>query len=420
MVGDDYQSIYKFRGADMSNILDFSDDFADCEVIKLEKNYRCKENIIQASNVLISNNFNQFDKQAWTDNQAGEPVVITEASDEYGEADYIADEIKTLVRFSGYEYSDIALLYRSNHQSRVIEEAFIKQQIPYHIVGGLGFYDRREIKDTISYLKVAVNPQDTVALKRIVNVPKRGLGPKTIDKLINYAQEYVPEFDLFSFAQEDASLGLFDVMKDPTQVTGIGAKKATKIKKFHQDLEDIIEIKESNLALPDKVDKILKRSGYRAMLELDDSETAQTRLENIQEFLTLAANYYSKNKNRDLEDFVRDLRLFSDQDDLTKANQVKMMTVHAAKGLEFPVVFIAGLEEETFPHYRSLKTGLLEDIEEERRLCYVAMTRAEDRLYMSYALERQKYGETKQMKPARFLEELPQEVILEQNHNLGF
>ncbi|AGB41146.1 DNA/RNA helicase, superfamily I [Halobacteroides halobius DSM 5150] len=419
-VGDDYQSIYKFRGADMSNILDFSTDFADCKVIKLERNYRCKANIIEASNAVIEHNYNQSDKQAWTDNEPGEPIVIAEASDEYGEADYIVDEINNLVRFTGYDYSDIAILYRSNHQSRVLEEAFVKQRIPYYIVGGLGFYDRKEIKDIISYLKVAVNPQDTVALKRIVNTPKRGLGPRTIDKLINHAQEHVPEFDLFSFAQEDNTLGLFDVMQEPTQVSGIGKKKAAKVRQFHETLEQLIAVKESDLSLPQQVDQILKKSGYQAMLELDTSENAQTRLENINEFLALTNNYYQKNKSRDLEDFLRDLRLFSDQDDLNEANQVKMMTVHAAKGLEFPVVFVVGVEEEIFPHYRSITTGEREDIEEERRLCYVAMTRAEDRLFMSYARERKKYGETQEMIPSRFLDELPREVVLEKYHDLGF
>ncbi|GAB6098535.1 DNA helicase PcrA [Halanaerocella petrolearia] len=420
VVGDDYQSIYKFRGADMSNILDFSDDFDNCKVIKLERNYRCKSNIIEASNALIANNYNQFDKKAWTDNQAGEPVVVAKADDEYSEADYVVDEIDNLVRFSGYDYNDIAILYRSNHQSRILEEAFLKQRIPYYIVGGLGFYDRKEIKDIISYLKVAVNPQDTVALKRIVNAPKRGIGPKTIDRLITHAQEHVPEFDLFSFAQEDDSLGLFDVMKEPTQVSGIGKTKAAKIKKFHQTLEDITEIQNSNVSLPNIIKRILKRSGYQAMLELDDSQKAQTRLENLKEFLTLADNYYAKNKTRDLSDFLRDLRLFSDQDDLTEENQVKMMTVHAAKGLEFPVVFIVGVEEEGFPHYRSLKTGKVEDIEEERRLCYVAMTRAEDRLFMSYALERKKFGEIKERKPSRFLKELPSKFTLDKIHDTGF
>jgi DNA helicase-2/ATP-dependent DNA helicase PcrA len=416
VVGDDYQSIYKFRGADMENILNFNEDYPDCKTIKLEQNYRSKKNIIEASNALIANNYRQFDKKAWTEKDEGEPIIICEALNEYGEADYVAEEIDNLIKFSSYSYNDVAILYRSNHQSRVLEEAFIRRRIPYHIVGGLGFYDRKEIKDIISYLKVAVNPQDTIALKRIVNTPKRGIGAKTIDKLINHAQEHVPEFNLFSFAQEDNSLGLFDVMKDPSGVSGIGKKTAERIKQFRRDLEDVITVKESRLTLPEKVDKILKVSGYQAMLELDGSETALNRLDNLAEFLALTENYYNKNQNRDLENFVRDLKLLSDQDDMNNSNQIKMMTVHASKGLEFPVIFIVGMEEDTFPHYRSVKSGMLEEIEEERRLCYVAMTRAADRLFMTYARERQRYGETRSMTPSRFLDEIPTELILEGNH----
>jgi DNA helicase-2/ATP-dependent DNA helicase PcrA len=416
VVGDDYQSIYKFRGADMENILNFNEDYPECKTIKLEQNYRSKKNIIEASNALISNNYRQFDKKAWTEKDEGEPIIICEALNEYGEADYVAEEIDNLIRFTNYSYNDVAILYRSNHQSRVLEEAFIRRRIPYHIVGGLGFYDRKEIKDIISYLKVAVNPQDTIALKRIVNAPKRGIGAKTLDKLINHAQEYVPEFNLFSFSQEDNSLGLFDVMKDPTGVSGIGKKTAERIKQFRRDLEDVITVKESRITLPEKVDKIMKVSGYQAMLELDGSETALNRLDNLAEFLALTENYYNKNQDRDLEDFVRDLKLLSDQDDMNNSNQIKMMTVHASKGLEFPVIFIVGMEEDTFPHYRSVKTGMLEEIEEERRLCYVAMTRAADRLFMTYARERQRYGETRSMTPSRFLDEIPTELILEGNH----
>ncbi len=418
VVGDDYQSIYKFRGADMSNILNFDDDFSECKVIKLEQNYRSKKNIIEASNAVIANNYGQSDKEAWTTNVSGEPIMICEAFNEYAEADYVAEEIDNIIRFTGYDYSDIAILYRSNHQSRVIEDIFIKRRIPYHIVGGLGFYDRKEIKDIISYLKVAVNPQDTIALKRIVNTPKRGIGSKTIDKLVTHAQEHVAEFDLFSFAEANNNVGLFEIMNNPTQVTGIGKKKANKIKNFKDQLEEIVAIKDSELSLVGKVDRILKKSGYQAMLELDGSEIALNRLENLDEFMGLVENYSNKNPKRSLDDFVRDLKLLSDQDDINDSNQVKMMTVHASKGLEFPVVFMVGVEEDIFPHYRSVKSGLIEDIEEERRLCYVAMTRAEDRLIISYTRQRQQYGETKSMIPSRFLDEIPTELILEKVHKM--
>ncbi|WP_408954357.1 ATP-dependent helicase [Natroniella sp. ANB-PHB2] len=417
VVGDDFQSIYKFRGADMNNILSFADDFVECKTIKLEQNYRSKANIINASNALITCNNQQFNKEVWTSNAEGEPVVICEAANEYAEADYITEEIDNLVRFSGYKYNDIAILYRSNHQSRVLEEAFIRKRIPYYIVGGLGFYDRKEIKDVISYLKVAVNPQDTIAMKRIVNVPKRGIGAKTLDKLIKHAQEYVPEFNLLSFNQEDESLGLFDIMEDPTDVPGIGKKTAAKIRAFYKDLKEVIAIKESSLSIPEQVDQILKTSGYQAMLELDGSETALNRLDNLNQFLVLAENYQQKNPARKLDDFVRDLKLLSDQDDLDQSNQVKMMTVHASKGLEFSAVFIVGMEEEVFPHRRSIKSGLIEDIEEERRLAYVAMTRAENRLFISHTRQRQQFGETKNMISSRFLDELPTDLILEVIHN---
>ncbi len=416
VVGDDYQSIYKFRGADMKNILNFNEDYPNCKTIKLERNYRSKGNIINASNALIAKNYQQFDKKAWTEKEEGEPITICESVNEYSEADYIADEIDTLLRFSAYNYNDIAILYRSNHQSRVIEEALVRRRIPYYIVGGLGFYDRKEIKDIISYLKVAVNIQDTVAMKRIVNTPKRGIGVKTLDKLITHAQEYVPEFNLLSFAEDDDSIGLFELLEDPSGVAGIGKKTANKIKKFRSTLDEIIAIKESDLPLPKQVDMILKVSGYQAMLELDGSETALNRLDNLAEFLALTENYYNKNQDRSLEDFVRDIKLLSDQDDVDDSNQVKLMTVHASKGLEFPIVFLTGLEEDSFPHYRSVKTGLVDEIEEERRLCYVAMTRAADRLFISYARQRQRYGETRAMTPSRFLDEIPQDYVWQKEH----
>lgn len=417
VVGDDYQSIYKFRGADMENILNFNQDFDEATVIKLEQNYRCKGNIIEASNAVIANNYSQFEKEAWTARNNGDPVIICEAEDEYSEAQYIVREIEKLVKFGQYNYDDVAILYRSNHQSRVLEEEFIRNQIPYYIVGGLGFYDRKEIKDIISYLKVAINPQDTIALKRIVSTPKRGLGPKTIEKMITHAQEHVPEFNLLTFGEDEQSVGLFDVMEDATQVDGIGKKTARKIKKFHDEIERFTTIAESNLAIPQQVDRILKKSGYWAMLELEDSETARNRMENLEEFLSLSRNYYEKNKSRELEDFLRDLRLLSDQDDLDENNQVKMMTVHAAKGLEFPAVFVAGVEEEIFPHYRNMISGDIEDIEEERRLFYVAMTRASDRLFLTYSKQRKKFGEIKEMMGSRFLDEIPIECVIEKIHD---
>ncbi|MGM0370731.1 MAG: ATP-dependent helicase [Bacillota bacterium] len=417
VVGDDYQSIYKFRGADMANILNFSEDFDDATVIKLEQNYRCKGNIIRASNAVISNNYSQFEKEAWTTKNNGEPVIICESEDEYSEAEYIAREIENLVQFGDYNYNDVAILYRSSHQSRVLEDEFIKKQIPYNIIGGLGFYDRKEIKDIISYLKVAINPQDTIALKRIVSTPKRGIGAKTIEKMITHAQEHVPEFNLLTFGQDEESLGLFDVMKDASQVDGIGKKTARKIKKFHNEIEEFIAIAQSDLSLPQMVERILKKSGYWAMLELDDSETAQNRIDNLNEFLILTKNYYQKKKTREIEDFLRDLRLLSDQDDLEESNQVKMMTVHAAKGLEFPAVFVIGLEEEVFPHYRNMTSGDIEDLEEERRLFYVAMTRAGERLFLTYSKQRKKFGEIKDMIASRFLDEIPIECVLEKMHD---
>ena len=236
--------------------------------------------------------------------------------------------------------------------------------------------------------------------------------------MITYAQEHVPEFNLLTFSEEDEdSLGLFDVMEDPTQVDGIGHKTARKITMFHNEIEEFISLADSDLALHEQVDRILKKSGYWAMLELDDSEMARKRKENLNEFLSLSRNYYEKDRSRNLEDFLRDLRLLSDQDDLEEANQVKMMTVHAAKGLEFEAVFVAGVEEEIFPHYRNLISGDLEDIEEERRLFYVAMTRASDRLFLTYSKQRKKFGEIKEMMGSRFLDEIPIECVIEKIHD---
>lgn len=391
VVGDADQSIYKFRGADMQNILNFDRDYPNAKVIKLEQNYRSTQNIIKASNALIEKNQQRKEKISWTNNSNGLPIVVCEAYDPDREALFVAKTIKNLVH-TETDYKDIAILYRSNYQSRVIESALMRFNIPYQVVNGFSFFNRKEIKDIIAYLKVAVNPNNLTALTRILELSKNGIGIGTLNKL----------------SQHGATIGLgtYDMMENPTAVKGIGKVKGQAIVDFKENVIDIIvNIADSDMSLFDKVNSILETVQYKRYL-MEDPQTYDERMENVEEFLSLVNNYYNKDKSRDLHKFLLDLTLLSDQDNLEEGdNKVKLMTIHASKGLEFPIVFVIGMEEGIFPHSRSMDT--LEDIEEERRLCYVAMTRAEKRLFLSYCQNRDRFFQTTVMVPSRFLDEIP-------------
>lgn len=395
VVGDADQSIYGWRGADIRNILDFEKDYPDAKMIKLEQNYRSTQNILDAANHVINNNFGRKAKELWTENHPGEKIREYESDNEYSEAQFVTSKIRELMEEEGLKYRDFSMLYRTNAQSRVLEEALIKENIPYKIVGGLKFYDRKEIKDVISYLRVIQNPVDDISLKRIINVPKRGIGKTTVDKLENYSIER--EESVYSAVIEAESIGL--------------SKRAIeKLDAFSTLIGKFIAMKEL-LGVRELIENIIDSTRYIKELEEDGSIEARTRIENIGEFVSVAANYEEKNPDGKLEDFLADISLLSDLDktDEDLDNAVVLMTMHSAKGLEFPYVFITGMEEGLFPSYRSLSSE--ESLEEERRLCYVGITRAERGLFLVHSKQRMLYGKTSYNRPSRFISEIPLELL---------
>lgn len=392
VVGDPDQSIYAFRGANISNILNFNMDYPDAKIIKLEQNYRSTKNIINASNALIENNKQRKEKISWTANDTGLPIVICEAYNPEEEATFIARTIKNLIN-QNYDYKDITILYRSNYQSRSIESVLMKYHIPYQIVSGLSFFDRKEIKDLIAYLKLVVNPNDLTALSRIITISNNGIGTGALSKLSAYAASI--------------GLGTADIMENPTTVSGIGKKKGEAIIQFKKNVLDRLHaLLDLDISLEDKILTVLQITQYKKYLK-KDMKTYENRMENIEEFLNLVYNYAKKDPSRGIHKFLLDLMLISDQDKFEdNKNNVKLMTIHASKGLEFPIVFVVGMEEEIFPHRLCMDSE--DSIEEERRLCYVAMTRAEKRLFLSYCKIRDNFFQEKEMIPSRFLKEIPQ------------
>jgi DNA helicase-2/ATP-dependent DNA helicase PcrA len=385
-------SIYAFRGANMWNIINFDKDYPSAKVVKLEQNYRSTKNIIEASNALIENNIDRKAKIAWTANKPGLPVVICESYMPENEAEFVAKTALNLAQ-GNMSYEDMAVLYRSNYQSRQIESALMKYNIPYQVVSGFGFFERKEIKDFISILKTAVNPNNLTSLSRVIGLSANGLGIGTLNKLSEYGATI--------------GLGTYDVMENPTEVKGIGKKKGQAILNFKNNYLDEIErvMEDENLNLVEKTAKIYEISNYESHLK-KEPETFENRKENINELFNLIHNYYNKNTERDLQTFLLDLTLLSDQDKVDEDNnKIKLMTVHASKGLEFSAVFVVGMEDGTFPHAMCLETD--KEIEEERRLCYVAMTRAESRLFLSYCNVREKFFKPMKMNPSRFLDEIP-------------
>lgn len=389
VVGDNDQSIYKWRGADITNILNFEKDFKDAKVILLEQNYRSTSNILKVANEVIKHNSERKDKKLWTDKDGGYEV-------EYDEYSYSNEEEKGVVQkilhmnYKGYNFSDMAILYRTNAQSRGFEEMLVREKIPYKIVGGLRFYDRKEVKDVIAYLRAIQNPDDDVAITRIINVPKRGIGLSTVDKIREYASEHNKSF--------------YDVINNLEYNEDLQLRSRKNIKEF-TNLMNLLINKKDELKVSELIEKVLYESGYIDELESEKTVESRTRIENIKEFGSTAVDFERNNDDANLEDFLAGISLLSDVDKTEESdNGVKLMTIHAAKGLEFKVVFLVGMEEKLFPTSRASDSD--EDIEEERRLCYVGVTRAEERLFISSATTRTMYGKTNPTQRSRFIDEM--------------
>ena len=399
VVGDDDQSIYKFRGANIRNILDFEKEYPDAKVIKLEQNYRSTENILNAANGVISNNKGRKDKTLWTANGEGQKICLKQFDTAYDEAEFIAEDIKKEVR-DGASYNDSAVLYRTNAQSRLLEEKFIAMNIPYKIVGGINFYARREIKDILAYLKTVDNGQDDLAVRRIINVPKRGIGLTTINRI----QE----------AADARGISFYDALLAPEMIPGAG-RSAAKLNSFAALIEYFKGQAEKE-SLTDLLNEILDMTGYTQNLEADDEIDAESRLQNIEELLNKAAAYEEDCEDRDekatLSGFLEEVALVADIDSLEEdQDYVVLMTLHSAKGLEFPHVYLAGMEDGLFPSYMTITGDDPEELEEERRLCYVGITRAEQKLTLTCARKRMVRGETKRNPISRFISEIPPELL---------
>lgn len=404
VVGDADQSIYGWRGADMQNILDFEKDYPDAAVILLEQNYRSTKNILSAANQVIENNSNRKPKNLWTENKEGNKITYYRADNERDETRFIVDRMQEEIRSNHRNYGDFAILYRTNAQSRVMEETLLKANIPYKMVGGHKFYDRKEIKDILAYLNVLVNPQDSISFERIVNSPKRGIGPGSIEKLRSFASLH--EWPLLEAAQ---NVGL----------ANIGGKAGQQLGAFGEMIQEVTQMI-PYLTVTELTKEVLDRSGYLEDLKIQNTLEAQARIENLEEFLTVTQEFDKQFEQQNEEDadapeekltvFLNDLALVSDIDNLEEdASQVTLMTLHAAKGLEFPVVFLIGLEEGVFPLSRALMEE--SELEEERRLAYVGITRAEEALYLTNAFSRTLYGRTQYNRPSRFVEEIDQELL---------
>ncbi len=398
VVGDSDQSIYRWRGADITNILSFEKDYKNAKVILLEQNYRSTKRILQAANVVIQNNMNRKPKNLWTENDEGKKLLYYRADSESGEAQFVAGKIRELVDGGQRTYKDIAILYRTNAQSRVMEEVLLKSNINYQIVGGIKFYDRKEIKDILAYLRTIANPDDDISLTRIINVPKRGIGATSIDKIANYA-----------IAQD---LSMFQALQEVEQI-GLSAKITKALREFRDLINNWVQMQDY-LSVTELVENVLEKTEYVEILKAEKTIESQSRIENIEEFLSVTQNFEKTNDDKSLVAFLTDLALVADidkleEDENDKNNAVVLMTLHSAKGLEFPVVFLMGMEEGVFPHSRSLMEEA--EMEEERRLAYVGITRAEEELYLSNAQMRTLYGRTSMNPVSRFIAEIPEDLL---------
>lgn len=393
VVGDNDQGIYSFRGADISNILNFEKDFPGTKIIKLEQNYRCTGNILKAANAVIKHNENKYEKKLWTQNEEGSLPCLYQAEDEYDEANYIVKQIEHLKTEEYLKPKDFVVLYRMNAQSRAIEDILRRENIPYKIVGGLKFYERKEIKDAIAYLRLIYNPSDNISLKRIINEPKRGIGKTSLDNI----QEI----------SDKTGTSMYEIIKHAEEF-GLNRIKANS-QEFVQLIEDLrSKIQESNIS--DLLKEVLSKSGYTKALELENTVEAETRMQNLEEFLTVAIEFEEESAENTLAEFLESITLSSDIDGMEDTeNSVTLMTLHSAKGLEFPVVFLVGMEEGIFPGYKSI--GEPRELEEERRLFYVGITRAKQFLHLTCAKHRTIFGSTSYNAVSRFIKEIPDNLL---------
>lgn len=388
-----HNSIYGWRGADIRNILDFEKDYPDVKIIKLEQNYRCTKKIIEAANYVIQNNEKRKPKKLWTENAEGENIKFYKAETSDLEAYFIVSEIKRLVE-NGMSLKDFAVLYRTNAMSRSLEEAFVKASVPYRVIGGLKFYDRKEIKDLIAYLKVINNPLDSISLERIINVPRRGIGQSTIDRLKEYANSM--------------DMSLYYSLLNIDSIEDINKRSLNSIEKFISQMNYFVMAKDK-MKVSDLIDEILEVTGYVKELEKDTSKDNHDRIENLKEFKSAAVEFEEISEDKSLSSFLERIALISDQDEINSSDAVTLMTLHTAKGLEFNVVFIAGMEEGIFPHFSAKEDD--DELEEERRLCYVGITRAKKMLYLTCAQSRLLYGRQMYNDISSFIEEIPEDLI---------
>ncbi len=395
VVGDDDQSIYKFRGADVRNILEFEDFFPESTVIKLEQNYRSTKNILNVANSVIRNNTARMDKTLYTDNDEGETTTFAQYQDNYKEAEAIADEVSKIVA-SGANYKDFAVLNRTNAQSRVFEEKFGVYNIPYKIVGGVSFYSRMEIRDIVAYLKLVNNLSDDQAMKRIINVPRRGIGQTTVEKINEFAME--------------REIAFFDAASMVEEISTISKATAKKIAAFVEMIDGFTEIADKG-EIAELYDKVVEETGYLNNLVLEGTEDAKDRINNLEEFKSKIVDYENNEAEPSLQGFLTDVALISEVDNLVSDDAVTVMTIHSAKGLEFPYVFLSGMEEGIFPGYMTINSGNDDDMEEERRLFYVGATRAEKRLYLSASKRRMVNGQQQFNKVSRFIDEIDREYL---------
>lgn len=405
VVGDDWQGIYSWRGANIQNILDFEKDYPQAKIIKLEQNYRSTQNILDAAYGVISKNANRKDKKIWTENKGGHLLASFEARDEQEEAEFIVAEIKKTREESkeSRAFSDFVVLYRTNAQSRIIEEAMLRNSMPYRIIGGLKFYQRKEVKDIVAYLRLIKNFNDAISIERIINEPKRGIGEASLKKWAGFSRQ--KSSDLIT-------AGLII-----NEESGLNASKIEGIKKFCDFVKGMREVSDK-LSVTDLMEKVFRDSGYEKYL-LDGTEEGETRYENIKELLTVARKYDDYAEEEGLDLFLEEVALVSDTDNIDQAKDaVHMMTLHSAKGLEFQVVFIAGLEEGILPHSRSLMNQ--NEMEEERRLMYVGITRAKEKVYLLFTSQRNIFGTTQMNPPSRFLDDIPPHLVEKQEENFQF
>lgn len=396
VVGDDDQSIYKFRGANIGNILNFESVFPNARTIKLEQNYRSTQTILDAANHVIQNNVGRKRKTLWTANGNGTPIIYQQFMTAYEEAEYIAGEITKKVGEGEYRYNDCAILYRTNAQSRLFEEKFLLANIPYKIIGGINFYARKEIKDLLAYLKTVDNAKDDLAVRRIINVPKRGIGATTLAKVQDYAAEHAISF--------------YNALRAAEEIPSLG-RSAAKVRPFVTFIQTL-RTQQEYFSVEELLKEIIEQTGYVKELEAEDTEEARARIENIDELISKVASYEEEAENPTLSGFLEEVALVADIDNLEEdSDRVLLMTLHSAKGLEFPNVYMAGMEDGIFPSYMTIISEDPSDIEEERRLCYVGITRAKRQLTITSARTRMIRGETQYNKVSRFVQEIPRELV---------